>query len=104
MPPVDVGFHVVGYLYECGPTVPNGAGIAALPHSEIAAWQSNIGIRLRPWEARFIRELSREYVDEFYLASDPQRPAPWRASGDHPEARRRVAESLRSTIRAMTKD
>lgn len=77
LPDKGAAGRVVDWLFEVGPTVPGGMGPAALTHSEILAWQRNVGIRLTPWEARMLRALSREYLSEHLAADDPARPPPW---------------------------
>jgi hypothetical protein len=57
-------------------------GNAPLPHSEIAAWQDNTGIKLTPWEARMLRTLSAEYLSSAQEAEDAQCKPPWAESND----------------------
>lgn len=47
-------------------------GPVAITHQEIHAWQQLTGIPLRPWEARTLRKLSRDWVVELERARDPQ--------------------------------
>ena len=76
MPPCPAPY-LIGYLFEMGPPVAAGMGQGPLTHAEMVAWQQNVGVELHPWEARFIRQLSVEYLNESALATDPERPAPW---------------------------
>lgn len=76
MPPCDA-IHIVGYLFETGPTVAAGMGESVLSHSEIRAWQSNTGVNLQAWEARYMRKLSAEYLCESHAAKKRDCPAPW---------------------------
>ena len=69
--------HIVSYLYEIGPTLPNGMGEAPLSHTEIGAWQRNTGIFLDAWEARLIHRASLEYLSESQRATSPDAEAPW---------------------------
>jgi hypothetical protein len=104
MPPVDAGAHLLGYLFEIGPTMPAGMGPGAISNTELRAWQDNTGIELSAWEARTIRALSRAYVSEYGEAGDPKRQAPWNAADDA-EQRQRIAQntaaSMRASIRRM---
>lgn len=102
MPPIeDAAQHVLGYLYEIGPTMIVGMGDAPLTHSEIAAWQVNTGIELSSWEARTLLRLSREHMSQTARACKPNCPPPW-ASGSA-EAKVVAATSLRAALSAMAK-
>lgn len=69
--------YLVSYLYEIGPTLPNGMGEAPLTHAEIESWQRNTGIQLDSWEARTIHMASLQYLSESQHATKPDAPAPW---------------------------
>ncbi len=71
--------YMVAYFYEVGPSTPTGMGEAPIAHSEIAAWMSNTGIRLTPWEARTLRRMSIDYVNESQQATKRMHPAPWKS-------------------------
>lgn len=77
MPPIEWGQYIVDYLFELGPTVPAGMGSGPLPPSEIEAAQRLLGIQFRPWEARLLLRLSREYLQESYRATDEKCSPPW---------------------------
>lgn len=98
MPPIDAGGHVVNYLMEIGPVM---SGPAAISHEELGWWQRNIGVRLQPWEARFIRGLSQEYLSEMSLAENPEAAAPWEPSSSTPAQRAVVAAGMKNAIRGM---
>jgi hypothetical protein len=76
MPFVDAE-HIIGYLFEIGPSVSGGMSQAPITHGEIAAWQANIGVELQPWEARFLRSLSIEYIGQSVKSEKPDCPAPY---------------------------
>lgn len=80
MPPVECGEHLVGYLYEFGPTVPAGMGAGPVAFTEIAAWQALRGIELEPWEARLLRRLSLDYLAEAHRATKRDAQPPWGGS------------------------
>lgn len=96
MPPADA-LHLVGYLFEIGPTLPAGMGEGPLTHGEIASWQHNTGVRLQSWEARLVKRLSIEYLNESHKARARDCPAPW---GDAPVPNLK-AEQTRIALRAL---
>ena len=69
--------HLTDWLFDIGPVVPGGMGMARIGWQDIAAWQSVTGHELAPWEASLLRSLSGEYLAMQNEASDPQTPAPW---------------------------
>lgn len=77
LPPLDCCEYLLGYLYEIGPTMAAGMGEAPLSNLELFAWQANIGIQLAPWELRFLRGLSHEYLAQSQKSEDPACPAPF---------------------------
>lgn len=42
--------------------MPGGMGESPITHSELRAYQENLGIALQPWEVRFLRRLSMDYL------------------------------------------
>lgn len=78
MPPCDA-HYLASYLFEIGPTSPSSAGEAPVTHSELAAWMGNTGICLNPWEARTLRRLSIDYLNESQKATKRGHPAPWQS-------------------------
>jgi hypothetical protein len=91
MPPNPVP-HILARLIEIGITQPGGMGPVPLSWSEIANWQRDTGVRLEPWEARLMRQLSISYLGELALAESENRPAPWRTEVT---AREREVEEAR---------
>lgn len=90
MPPLERAEYLIGYFFEIGPTVP-------ISSVELNAWQDLTGIELRPWEARFIRSLSRDYLGESFKATRRDCPAPWESDTDFAV----VSESLKKTLRGL---
>lgn len=76
MPDVDAEY-LIDYLFEIGPTMAGGMGEAPLSHGELAAWQANVGIDLQPWEVRFLRNLSIEYLSQAQKSDKPDCPPPY---------------------------
>lgn len=102
MPPVQAGHHLLGYLWEIGPTMPAGSGVGAITQQEIAAWQDNTGVCLQSWEARVLRSLSAQYLSAWHEAQEPDAPPPWRpAEGPSAKEITSVAMTLRERIRRM---
>ena len=96
MPPLSGAAHVVAYLYEVGPVIAAGMGAGPITHVELRSWARLIGVKLRPWEARFIRRLSAAYLVELHAAEQPDRPSPWGAvRAQH------VARTMREQIAAL---
>lgn len=79
-PDVECAFHVINYLFEVGPVMSNGMGTTSISSTELSSWQQNIGIRLRPWECRFISRLSKEYLSMTHEAEKIDCPSPCDAS------------------------
>ncbi len=78
MPP-NPAPHITDWLIEMGLTEAAGMGAVPISSRELAAWQDNTCVRLQPWEARLIRELSKAYLAEGRVAESENCPPPWRA-------------------------
>jgi len=96
MPPLDGVAHLLGYLYELGPTMAAGMGAGPITYSEIRAWMESVGVDLQPWEVRILRRLSLIYLNESHKAEKRDCPAPWRA----PDAKPPVTDA-QAAIRAL---
>lgn len=97
--PDCVAIHVASYLWEVGPGVPIGMGMAPITQGEIRHWQDNTGITLNSWEARALRTLSSEYLEESHLAKNPARRAPWPPVPDK-STREEVSKRIRDVLRS----
>lgn len=102
MPPCDAQ-HLVGYFFEMGPTMAAGMVDAPLSHSEIDAWQRNTGIELDAWEARTIRRMSRDYVNEAHRASERDCPSPWADASYAKPTASLIEERIRQATRELAK-
>lgn len=92
-PAVD---HVVGYLFEVGPSV----GEHPLTFVELEAWQRVTGVRICEFEAFALRQLSGAYLAMRHEASDSKCPSPFmRAATLPPKAE--VSNRLRDFLRSM---
>lgn len=101
MPPLGAAGYLAGILWEVGPAMAAGMGAGPVTHAELRAWQQNTGVELAPWEARFLRRLSIEYLAESHKAEKANRPAPWQASADASD-RAAVAKSLQQSLMELT--
>jgi len=99
MPPVDAEY-LLGYLWEIGPTMAAGGYPGPITHEEICAWQELTGIELHPWEARFIRRLSGEYLAESHRAEKADCPAPVK-SEDRAYDLYAVAKNLQQSLKEL---
>lgn len=83
-----------------GPASSGAGGPEPLTFAEIAAWRQLAGVRLTPWQARALRNLSRDYVAELAAAESPVRLAPWRPATTE-QQRADVATDLRRRMRGV---
>lgn len=100
MPPHDAP-HLVGYLWEIGPTMATGMSAWPITHEEIRAWQENTGIELHQWESRFIRRLSCEYLSESNRAEKIDCPPPWHPEELSLEDRKLISDKIRESMRSL---
>lgn len=101
LPPAGPAAHLIGYLFEAGPTGPGAMGATVLSHVDIAAWQANTGTALQAWEAKALRRLSAEYLAAGHDANDHDCPPFWAPADAMAEQRDTVARSVRSIFGAM---
>lgn len=101
MPPIEAGHYLLAYLWEVGPVMPGGMSAGPLTHAEILAWSALVGVVLQPWEARCLRRLSVEYLNESQNATKRGAPAPWEEAADQVE-KAVEANATKSAIRALT--
>ena len=87
LPPIDEApAYLVAYLFEIGPAVSTGMGPVPLDDARIGWWQQNTGIVLRPWEARWLIRLSKDYLAETHKAKKRGCQSPWAIPGEKLEA------------------
>lgn len=101
MPPLDAGGYLIGYLFEAGPTMPGGMGSTVLSWAEITAWQERTGTPLQPWESRFLRRLSAEYLRQSRDAEKLDCPPPWKQDDVPPEQLAATADAMRNAMRRL---
>ena len=100
MPPVSVEYLTV-YLWEIGPTLAAGMGAGPITHGEIESWQSLTGIELQPWEVRYLRRMSFEYLNQSHQAEKRDCPAPWVAMSDRDRAF--ISDKVKNVMRSFKK-
>ena len=93
-PPIDAGAHLIDYLFEIGPGQAGSMGEGPLSHSELRAWQENMGIELQPWESQLIRRLSSEYLSQLHKAADPDCKPPFGALYRAPNLSKKIDDAL----------
>lgn len=69
--------YLIGYLWEVGPTIASGMGDGPLTFGEITSWMERIGLDLEPWESRFLRRLSIDYLVQSQKSTKPECPPPY---------------------------
>jgi hypothetical protein len=96
MPPVTAGAYLIEILFEVGPAKPMGmGGSVALDEIDLSAWMANQNVKLKPWEAKTIRQLSREYAAMLSQSSEANVPSPWvDPSIMTTERRNKIAKSM----------
>lgn len=99
MPPVGAAY-LLGYLWEVGPTMAAGGYPGPVTHEELLAWQELTGIELQPWEMRFLRRLSGEYMAESRRAEKRDCPEPARREPTQVDLDA-VARSMQRTLKEM---
>lgn len=100
MPPCEA-FYIVSYLFEIGPGMSGGMGEAPITHGEIESWQRNTGIELNAWEARTLKRLSIEYLNESHKATKPDCPAPWDESNHTKVLPSLASQRVKNSMRAL---
>lgn len=95
MPPVDTEY-LLGYLWEVGPTMAAGGYPGPVTHQELHKWMALTGIDLHPWQVRFLRRLSGEYIAESQRAEKFDCPAPWKLETDPAVASRNLKHHFRN--------
>lgn len=94
--------HLVSYLFDVGPVLQTGMGAVAITHGELRAWQENVGIELRPWEASTMRRLSLDYLTASHAAQEPACP-PFYTDAPTEDRRDVVSRMISATLGARAK-
>lgn len=94
--------HLTGYLMEMGPVESGGMDGAPIGWATMRFWQDQIGIELQPWEARLIRRLSAEYLEQCRKARSPDCPSPWGARTE--EDRSAMSAKIKSLFGGLARN
>lgn len=100
--PLSDALYLVDFLFEVGPTASSGMGEGPIDFGDLDAWQRQIGFVLQPWEARFLRRLSIEYLVQSQKSEKPDCPAPWKPE-EFVQDLSFVAKSLKDQMLELTK-
>ena len=98
MPLLEGAAYLIGYLFEVGPVMSAGMGPGPITHTEILAWSDLTGVELQPWEVRYLRRLSFDYLSMSHVAEKADCPAPWGAA-----RAQLTAKTMREQIAALSK-
>jgi hypothetical protein len=101
MPSIEAEY-LIAHLFEIGPAMASGGYPAPITHEELLAWTELAGIELQPWEARFLRRLSCEYIAESQRAEKADCPAPSKQHEFAPDLSA-VARSLKESMERLAK-
>lgn len=96
--------YLLDYFMDLGPMHYSAMGEAPIGYEQIDAWARITGIRLSPWEASTLRDLSYAYGMEKSAASDPNAAAPggiFESPEQTSERRERVANGLAQMLRSF---
>jgi hypothetical protein len=99
-PPLDWGGHLIGWLFEAGPVLSTGMGLAPLCDRDLVAWQENQGLLLTGWECSTLIRLSRIYASGLSQYTDPKSAPPWAPPAD-PEAMKRATASRQEMMKRL---
>lgn len=94
--------YLTDWLFEIGPSVPNGMGETVIGWPDLAGWQELIGVEVKPWEARLLRRLSRDFIAARYDAKEPGCRPPYDPIAlNSAEAEDRVANQFKAMMAAF---
>lgn len=91
--------YLLKYLFEIGLTI----GDDPLSHGEIESWQRNMGIRLHPFEIRFIKRLSETYLSASCKMKKVNAENPWEDAPTYMSNRYLNAQRSKASIRNLVK-
>lgn len=94
--------HLIGYLFEVGPTV----GEHAVTFTEIRNWSEATGTALNEFQATMLKTLSREFLSMKIEAAQDSCPAPVRpvektSEEALAEKREKIAAGLKGFLRSV---
>lgn len=91
--------YLVNWLFDIGPS----SGMdSAISWQDMEAWERINGVFLEPWEAKILRDLSRQYLYEGQEARRLDRAAPYNGeTADIIERRQSVDQKIRSAFSGL---
>ena len=101
MPPCSA-LHMVHWLFEFGPVSSGPMGETPVSFADIDVWAACEAMDLTAWQARTLRKMSRDYIQECHRAKDRKCFPPWEDAGIIKTASNMSADALRNSIRALT--
>lgn len=101
MPPAGDAEYLIGHLWDVGPTMAAGGYPGPITHDELRSWMELTGFELEPWEVRFLRRLSSEYLVESSRAAKRDCQAPVRQESQRDLTA--MAKSLQESLRELAK-
>lgn len=98
LPELDDGMHIVDALISAGPMGTGGMGPTIVSWQEIQAWKQATASPLKPHELSLLRELSGEYLEQWFKAKDRNCPSPELVLPEGEKAKRLVSH-IKSVLR-----
>jgi hypothetical protein len=92
---------LLGALLEIGPAISGGMALAPIGWRDVEAWQRCTSVKLPPWQAQMLVNLSRQYVSFARDAEKPDCRAPWDEE-DVETRRERVSRQLKAAMKALS--
>lgn len=89
------------YFLEIGPTAYTGMGSVPFDFTHIVAWQCCTGVELHPWQAQLLVQMSRDYVEFAYKATEPECLSPSGEEAQIIDRRDAVFRALRTKLRGL---
>jgi len=68
---------------DLGPVMQGGMGALAIPHSELQAWASNVGLTFVDAESEWLNKMSAAYAAELSASSGKNTAQPFRYEKEH---------------------
>lgn len=93
--------YLTDWLFEIGPTVPNGMGPGPIGWHDLTAWQALSGVDLLPWEAKLMRRLSHDFIAEMSAAKKMDCPDPWLPEEETAANREAVSRQIGNAFKAF---
>lgn len=86
---------MIDSLMEFGPCAHGMGGPVPVPFAEIEAWARVTNTELPGHEALLLRQLSRDYCEQYHKSDEPSCPAPL---FDGEDSKKQAADSFRALV------